>query len=45
MRVDVMAERVNRVGDSHFRMESTRTICPRCAAAVEELLTRLGEIG
>lgn len=43
VRVDVMAERVNRVGDSHFRMESTRTICPRCAQAVETLLRRLGE--
>lgn len=44
MRVDVMAERIDRAGRSHFRMDSTRTVCPRCAQAVETLLRRLGEL-
>lgn len=44
MRVDVMAERIDRTGRSYFRMESTRTVCPRCAQAVETLFRRLGEL-
>ncbi len=44
MRVDMMAERVRRDGQSCFRMESTHTVCPRCAQAVETLLRRLGEL-
>ena len=44
MRVDVMAERIDRTGRSYFRMDSTRTVCPRCAQAVETLLRRLGEL-
>lgn len=44
MRVDMMAERVRRDGRSYFRMESTRTVCPMCAQAVETLLRRLGEL-
>lgn len=43
MRVDVLAERVQRTGGSHFRMESTNTVCPTCAQAVTTLLRRLGE--
>ena len=43
MRVDVMAERIDRTGRPCFRMESTHTVCPRCAQAVATLLRRLGE--
>lgn len=44
VRVDVMAERIDRAGRSYFRMESTSTVCPRCAQAVATLLMRLGEL-
>ena len=43
-RVDMMSERTDRNGHTHFRMNSTRTVCPRCAEAVETLMRRLGEV-
>lgn len=42
MRVDLMAERTTRNGDAHFRMETSRIVCPTCAWAVGELLRRMG---